>query len=120
MGGPIQRDLLTAAFAAPRAPAPKQADLLAPSGYSRAAFYGCRVQPNGYAARPGTGPADETCGSCGHCVFRQTRPSRQRYYKCELMKARWTKGRGSDVAFRSPACSRWVSAPAGRPEKWRG
>lgn len=69
------------------------------------------VPANGYAARPGTGPQGETCGSCAHCCVK----SRTRtYYKCELVMANWTASRGSDVLLRSPACAKWT-AGAPRP-----
>lgn len=58
----------------------------------------------GYAAPPGSGPADETCGSCEHHATRQWAGT---YHKCALMVARWTRGPGSDILVRSPACSRW-------------
>lgn len=60
--------------------------------------------PKGYATVPGTGPAGETCGSCGHHVERQYAKI---YHKCELMRAFWTGGRGSDILVRSPACAKW-------------
>ena len=66
-----------------------------------------RVRPNGYAARPGTGPQGETCGTCTHCRLRAATAGR--YYKCALLLGRWTSGRTTDVLFRSPACSRWQS-----------
>jgi hypothetical protein len=40
----------------------------------------------GHAARPGTGPAGETC---------------------ELSRRNWTRGRGSDVTRKDPACAFW-------------
>lgn len=61
-------------------------------------------RPNGYASRPGTGPAGETCGSCRH--IHKSLMSKA-YYKCDLMSHIWTAGIASDVAVRSPACSRW-------------
>lgn len=59
------------------------------------------VQPKGYAALPGGGPTGETCGSCR---FLARFP---KYFKCKLVRDRWTGGRGSDILFRSPACSKW-------------
>jgi hypothetical protein len=64
------------------------------------------VQQRGYAAPPGTGPEGETCGSCEHCV----RGREGRYRKCELNRARWTHGPGSDILARSLACSKWTAA----------
>lgn len=59
-------------------------------------------RPKGYAAPPGSGPQGETCGSCAH---HYTRHWAKTYHKCDLIKA--TKGPGSDIRVRSPACSRW-------------
>lgn len=66
-----------------------------------------RVKTKGlYAAMPGTGPEGETCGSCanlsGHTMSR-------RYRKCALTRAQWTRGPGTDIKVRSPACSKWVA-----------
>jgi hypothetical protein len=63
--------------------------------------------PKGYAAMPGTGPAGETCKSCGHLYRNRLAKT---YLKCGLMKAHWTGGAGTDVLARSPACRNW-SAP---------
>ena len=66
---------------------------------------GRNANPRGYAARPGTGPADETCQSCEHyCILRG------KYRKCELLKWRWTHGAGTDIRARSPACRYWQAA----------
>jgi hypothetical protein len=58
----------------------------------------------GYAAPPGTGPAGETCGSCVHHARRNYGGT---YHKCALMVARWTRGPGTDILVRSPACKLW-------------
>ena len=58
------------------------------------------IEPRGYYYHPGTGPAGETCGSCQHITG-------TRYKKCELNRARWTHGRGSDILVRAPACKYW-------------
>jgi hypothetical protein len=68
-----------------------------------------RVTKKGlYAALPGTGPAGETCGSCGnlsgHTMSRH-------YHKCALTRVHWTGGGGTDVKVRSPACSKWKAQP---------
>lgn len=57
-----------------------------------------------YAALPGTGPAGETCRTCGNL---NGHTMSRRYYKCLLTRAKWTGGAGSDVKVRSPACSKW-------------
>lgn len=60
--------------------------------------------PRGHAARPGTGPDGETCGSCAHVFRRQLGKT---YLKCSLAKAKWTGGGASDIRARDAACSRW-------------
>lgn len=52
------------------------------------------VHVHGHAARPGTGPAGETCGTCasirrvgGHHTF----------FKCVLIRPNWTHGQGRGV-----------------------
>lgn len=59
------------------------------------------VQPRGYYYHPGTGPADETCGSCEHII------DGRRYKKCGLNRARWTHGRATDILASAPACRHW-------------
>jgi len=60
--------------------------------------------PNGYAARPGTGPAGETCKTCKHiCRHRWSKV----YLKCGMAKGLWTHGPGSDIKASSPACAKW-------------
>lgn len=66
------------------------------------------TRPNGYAARPGTGPAGETCGTCEH--FCWSHPGGRRHYlKCGLVRKNWTHGPGTDILKRSPACELWKS-----------
>lgn len=65
-------------------------------------------EPRGYAARPGTGPAGETCRTCRHNVV--TEHAAKPYHKCELMRRVWTGGRATDILVRSPACSQWERA----------
>lgn len=62
------------------------------------------VQPRGYAARPGTGPTNETCGSCQH-LYRYVRA--KTYLKCSLAQFKWTASRSSDVLAKAPACKMW-------------
>lgn len=70
-----------------------------PNGRKRKA-----TKPNGYAYRPGSGPAGETCGSCEHKVRKKMGGS---YLKCGLAHHKWTGGPGSDILARSPACRGW-------------
>lgn len=68
------------------------------------ALVGATVKKRGHAARPGTGPECETCGSCAHYTLRQMSKT---YRKCALTKATWTGGAGSDIRAGDPACSKW-------------
>lgn len=63
----------------------------------------------GYAARQGSGPKDETCGSCKHC-FRKTYTSKP-YFKCLLMRDHWSASRTTDILFRAVACKHWEKKP---------
>lgn len=60
--------------------------------------------PRGYADKPGSGPENETCGSCRHHA---TRHFAKVYHKCKLNQASWTGGPKTDIRVRSPACSKW-------------
>jgi hypothetical protein len=62
------------------------------------------AKKTGYAALPGTGPAGETCKSCRH--FSRHKQANT-WFKCELMRALWTRGHGTDIKAGSPACRRW-------------
>ncbi len=61
------------------------------------------IQPRGYADRPGTGPAGETCGTCRF----SHRVGHGRHPKCELTRAAWTHSRRTDILMRAPACRKW-------------
>lgn len=63
------------------------------------------VRKRGHAARPGTGPKDETCGSCMHRV--SVNGGNKIFSKCQLNKRNWTRGRSSDIRKKDPACARW-------------
>ena len=71
--------------------------------------------PKGYAAIPGTGPEGEKCRTCRHAVKRSG--NARDYWKCSLMKARWTGGYGSDIRLKSPACSKWERKAAMKETK---
>lgn len=81
--------------------APELFTLPPQSAESQAAAYRSKA----YAAMPGAGPAGETCGTCAHSGWRGGVAGR--YFKCALMRATWTGGKGSDIKMRSPACSKW-------------
>ncbi len=63
--------------------------------------------PNGYAAKPGTGPVGETCKSCRH-LYRNEQA--KTYLKCALTRACWTGGRRTDILAKAPACEKWEAA----------
>ena len=65
------------------------------------------TQPKGYAAPPGTGPEGETCKSCRY-IYRNEMS--KTYLKCELNRANWTGGPGSDIRASAPACRKWEPA----------
>jgi hypothetical protein len=62
--------------------------------------------PKGYAARPGSGPAGETCRTCDHAA-----QTNIRFWKCHVIHHRWTRGPGTDIRLKSPACSFWTKKP---------
>jgi len=59
-------------------------------------------RPKGYARAPGSGPAGEFCRTCMHA---KRSPFHNAYWKCGLVKP--TRGPGTDIRLKSPACSRW-------------
>ncbi len=65
------------------------------------------VRRRGHAGRPGSGPQDETCGSCIH--YRSVAGGARRFPKCDLTRKSWTNGSGSDIRRCDPACDRWAS-----------
>ena len=58
----------------------------------------------GHAARPGTGPKGETCGSC--TLLREVHVSRK-YFKCGHDNGRVSKSTSTDIRWRDPACEHW-------------
>lgn len=63
------------------------------------------IEPRGYAARPGSGPKDETCRSCRHVAY--ATGTAGSYPKCGLARAAWTRSRKTDILLKSPACEKW-------------
>lgn len=61
------------------------------------------TQPSGYATKPGSGPAGETCKTCCHAW--RANHGNGHFWKCELVKP--TRGPGTDIRLKSPACSMW-------------
>ena len=70
-----------------------------------------QLKRRGHAAQPGTGPAGETCKTCHH-LARNVMYSGKAFSKCELEKARWTGGTGTDIRQRDPACLKWMAKGA--------
>lgn len=58
--------------------------------------------PKGYAARPGSGPAGETCKTCASACR-----TGGRYWKCAVIKHNWSRSYATDIRLKSPACSYW-------------
>lgn len=67
------------------------------------------TQPRGYFYHPGTGPKGETCGTCKHCVRERNYRGTKTWAKCDLARARWTGGRGTDILIKAAACKYWES-----------
>ena len=61
--------------------------------------------PRGHSGKPGSGPKGETCGTCKHRVHAQG--GAKSYQKCELCRANWTHGPGSDIRAKDVACWKW-------------
>lgn len=64
-----------------------------------------RVKRKGHAGNPGRGPEGETCGSCQSYAINEYHGKTWR--KCELARANWTHGPGSDIRKKDPACEFW-------------
>lgn len=72
--------------------------------------------PKGYAARPGSGPAGETCKTC-EFKYRIEIRSGKMFWKCLKMKHIWSSCYASDIRLKSPACSFWEQALSKTPRK---
>ena len=64
------------------------------------------TKKNGYAAAPGTGPEGKRCSDCKHKLSMSNTGAKS-WIKCELRRATWTNGEGTDILARSPACSKF-------------
>lgn len=67
-------------------------------------------RPRGHAWPPGTGPKGETCGSCKYIC--RLKPGSRAFFKCYLVKDRWTASAKTDVRYRDPACEKWKALDA--------
>lgn len=89
------------------------ADLMAEGMRQRAIERGLGIShrkptvKNGYAAPPGTGPEGMTCKTCKHKRSMESQGGTKRWIKCELRRATWTNGPGSDILAKSPACNKF-------------
>ena len=63
----------------------------------------------GYAARPGTGPKKQRCGTCAHASSVVHHGATT--HKCELKAHAWTHGAETDINLRAPACEEWQRKP---------
>jgi len=59
-----------------------------------------------YIADPGTGPKDETCGSCSNITF-ERQGARKHVPKCSLTRHLWHEPGPSEILPVAPACYRW-------------
>lgn len=57
------------------------------------------------AAKVGSGPQGETCGSCAFKL--RVKYHDKSYLKCGLMEKHWTHGGASDIRAKWPACREW-------------
>jgi hypothetical protein len=92
-----------------RAKAPAHRALLGPDSKKRKP-----TPPNGYAAPPGTGPEGKTCRDCTH-KHTMSNTGAKSWIKCDLRRATWTHGPGSDIRASSPACAKFVPKSAALP-----
>lgn len=67
------------------------------------------LAPNGYARRPGSGPPDQTCGTCRFATRHST--GNKSFYKCEIIRHCWTGSVRTDIVLKAPACSMWQRQP---------
>lgn len=74
------------------------------------ALLGTKVRRRGHAGSPGRGPDGETCGTCRNYV--STSYHGKSWRKCELARANWTHGPGSDIRKHDPACEFWGAPDA--------
>lgn len=65
-----------------------------------------------HAAKPGTGPEGERCGTCRHAVVSGYHS--KNYWKCGLMRTCWTGGGATDIRLKDAACKLWEEKNADR------
>lgn len=74
---------------------PKERKVLLPGGRWK----------GGYPAAPGSGPKNETCGTCKH--YTRSGNGNKTFGKCLLIRHAWTCGPGTDIKKRMVACALW-------------
>lgn len=65
---------------------------------------------NAHADAPGTGPVDQTCGTCAY--YARVKYHDKVYRKCGLMREYWTHGPGTDIRAKDHACVWWKQRSA--------
>lgn len=77
--------------------------LMRPTGYPKRKA----TVKRGYAAQPGTGPEGKRCADCAHKHSFSNVGGGKHFIKCELRRATWTRGEGTDILAGTPACSKF-------------
>lgn len=60
--------------------------------------------PNGFPKPAGSGPAGKKCKDCAN-IRRVMAPSGNTFFKCALIRHKWTRGYGTDIRYHARACS---------------
>lgn len=69
------------------------------------------AKKRGHYGRPGTGPEGETCRTCAH--YCSVSGGSRSYPKCGRARSAWTRGAGSDIRAKDPACHGWADKQKG-------
>ena len=75
--------------------------------FSAVAYAETIARRRGHAGHPGRGPESETCGSCEHRT--SVAGGNKAFSKCKLNEKNWTRGPGSDIRKKDPACEFWTA-----------
>ena len=71
------------------------------------------IRTRGYAGKPATGPAGETCGSCRHLCRIQRGHGDRVWRKCSLVSRGWTWSDRTEVRVSAPACELFEAVAGG-------
>lgn len=63
--------------------------------------------PRGYAAQPGSGPQGMRCLDCRHMRKLEAPSGARSFFKCFLIRERWTSGYATDIKARAPSCEKF-------------